>query len=66
MRAAGVAERRLCLEETVGYINRYLQQDYRDKHRSVWMCIALNSQYPALAEAVAAGAALPLVLAGGR
>ena len=56
----------MSLEETIGYINRYLRQDYGDHLAVTYVDVDSTElqEYPALAEAVAEGRSVPLVLAG--
>jgi hypothetical protein len=56
----------MSLEETVGYINRYLRQDYGDEAVVGYVDADAPemTEYPGLAEAAARGRALPLVLVG--
>ena len=56
----------MSLEETVGYINRYLKQDYGEA--AVVGYVDVDSpdmaEYPELAEEAARGRVLPLVMVG--
>jgi len=50
----------------VGYINRYLQQDYGDQVRIHYVDVDNPelAEYPSLAKAVEEGRPLPMVLSG--
>jgi len=50
----------------VGYINRYLREDYGEDVGVTYLDISdrVIQEYPALAEALEAGKRLPLVLVG--